>query len=168
MEKSSSVYRYIYKLEKNYKESVGILRISIPDTFSFSQSDMEEFFKKFGKIERIVVKQSVDRSNLSEDQPRNKEAESLTYVIYSEYCSAILAMKVLNSLSEKERIFSAKICHSHPISSEAKLFCEPLVGSQPAQDMVLPIDKVQLPPRRTTSTGTSCAASSSWATSGWT
>lgn len=168
MEKSSSVYRYIYKLEKNYKESVGILRISIPDTFSFSQSDMEEFFKKFGKIERIVVKQSVDRSNLSEDQPRNKEAESLTYVIYSEYCSAILAMKVLNSLSEKERIFSAKICHSHPISSEAKLFCEPLVGSQPAQDMILPIDKVPLPPRRTTSTGTSCAASSSWATSGWT
>ena len=65
MEKSSSVYRYIYKLEKNYKESVGILRISIPDSFSFSQADMEEFFKKFGKVERIVVKQSVDRSGLA-------------------------------------------------------------------------------------------------------
>jgi hypothetical protein len=40
VEKSGSVYRYIYKLEKNYKESVGILRIAIPDSFSFSQSDM--------------------------------------------------------------------------------------------------------------------------------
>jgi RNA recognition motif-containing protein len=99
VEKSNSVYRYIYKIEKNYKESVGILRISIPDSFSFSQSDMEEFFKKFGKIERIVLKQNVDRTNVSEDQPRNKEAESLSYVIYSEYCSAILAMKVLNSIS---------------------------------------------------------------------
>lgn len=162
------MYRYIYKLEKNYKESVGILRIAIPDSFSFSQADMEEFFKKFGKVERIVVKQSVDRSGLAEEQPRNREAESLTYVIYSEYCSAILAMKVLNSLSEKERIFSAKICHSHPISSEAKLFCEPLVGSQAAQEMLLPVDKVRLAPRRTTSTGTSRAGSSSWATSGWT
>lgn len=168
MEKSGSVYRYIYKLEKNYKESVGILRISIPDSFSFSQADMEEFFKKFGKIERIVVKQSVDRTALSEDQPRAKDAESLTYVIYSEYCSAILAMKVLNSISEKERIFSAKICHSHPISSEAKLFCEPLVGSQAAPEMVLPVDKVPRHPRRTTSTGRSRAGSSSWATSGWT
>jgi len=35
------VHRIIYKLEKNYKESVGILRISIPDTFSFNQTDME-------------------------------------------------------------------------------------------------------------------------------
>lgn len=135
------MYRYIYKLEKNYKESVGILRIAIPDTFSFSQSDMEEFFKKFGKIERIVLKQNVDRCGVSEEQPRNKEAESLSYVIYSEYCSAILAMKVLNSISEKERIFSAKICHSHPISSEAKLFCDPLIGSISAQDMVLEIER---------------------------
>jgi len=50
VEKNNSVYRIIYKLEKNYKESVGILRISIPDSFSFSQQDMEDFFKKFGKI----------------------------------------------------------------------------------------------------------------------
>jgi RNA recognition motif-containing protein len=63
MEKSNSgVYRFIYKLEKNYKESVGILRIAIPGSFSFSQSDMEEFFKRFGKIERIVLKQNLDRS----------------------------------------------------------------------------------------------------------
>jgi RNA recognition motif-containing protein len=122
MEKNGSVYRIIYKLEKHYKESVGILRISIPDRFSFNQGDIEEFFKKFGKIERIVLKQNVSKT-LSEDQLKSKEGESLAYVIYSEYCSAILAMKVLNSAPEKERIFSAKICHSHPISSEAKLFC---------------------------------------------
>ena len=77
-------------------------------------------------------------------------------------------MKVLNSLSEKERIFSAKICHSHPISSEAKLFCEPLVGSQAAQEMLLPVEKVPSRPPRTTSTGRSRAALSSWASSGWT
>jgi hypothetical protein len=82
MEKSGSVYRIIYKLEKHYKESVGILRISIPDRFSFSQTDMEEFFKKFGKIERIVLKQNFSK-NLSEDQPKAKEGESLSYVIYS-------------------------------------------------------------------------------------
>lgn len=40
VDKSGSVYRIIYKLEKHYKESVGILRISIPDRFSFSQADM--------------------------------------------------------------------------------------------------------------------------------
>lgn len=77
-------------------------------------------------------------------------------------------MKVLNSISEKERIFSAKICHSHPISSEAKLFCEPLIGSQTAHHMVLEIDKVRPPSPRTTSSETSRAISSSWATSGWT
>jgi len=35
------VHHIIYKIEKDYRESVGILRISIPDTFSFSQVDME-------------------------------------------------------------------------------------------------------------------------------
>lgn len=40
VDKSGSVYRIIYKLEKHYKESVGILRISIPDRFSFNQADM--------------------------------------------------------------------------------------------------------------------------------
>jgi len=36
---------------------------------------------------------------VSEDQPKNKENQVLAYVIYTEYCSAILAMKVLNSIS---------------------------------------------------------------------
>lgn len=109
-------------MEKHYKESVGILRISIPARFSFSQTDIDEFFKKFGKIEKIVLKQSIGKA-ISEDQLKQKEGDSLAYIIYSEYCSAILAMKVLNSVTEKERIFSAKICHSHPTSSDAKLFC---------------------------------------------
>jgi RNA recognition motif-containing protein len=166
VEKSSSVYRILYKLEKNYKESIGILRISIPDSFSFSQSDMEEFFKKFGKIERIVLKQNAGKAQ-SEDQPRAKDPESLSYVIYSEYCSAILALKVLNSISEKERIFSAKICHSHPISSEAKLFCEPLIGSQRAEDMILEIERVLLPLVRTMSSENWRAATNLWAPSAW-
>ena len=41
VDKNGSVYHIIYKLEKHYKESVGILRISIPDKFSFSQTDIE-------------------------------------------------------------------------------------------------------------------------------
>ncbi len=73
------------------------------------------------------MKQNLNRI-VSEDQPKNKENQVLAYVIYNEYCSAILAMKVLNSIAEKERIFSAKICHSFPIALEAKLFCEPLIG----------------------------------------
>lgn len=82
-----------------------------------------------------MIKQNFSK-NLSEDQPKAKEAVSLSYVIYSEYCSAILAMKVLNSVPEKERIFSAKICHALP-SSEEKLFCEPLIGYEQPEDMVL-------------------------------
>lgn len=74
---------------------------------------------------------------VSEDQPKNKENQVLAYVIYNEYCSAILAMKVLNSIPEKERIFSAKICHSSPIPHEAKLICEPLIGYERPEDMVV-------------------------------
>lgn len=69
-----------------------------------------------------MLKQNLNRL-VSEDQPKNKENQVLAYVIYNEYCSAILAMKVLNSIPEKERIFSAKICHSFHIALEAKLFC---------------------------------------------
>jgi hypothetical protein len=47
-------------------------------------------------------------------------------------------MKVLNSASEKERIFSAKICHSLP-TSEDKLFCEPLIGYERPEDMVIEV-----------------------------
>ena len=82
VDKNGSVYRVIYKLEKHYKEEVGILRISIPDKYGFNQSDIEEFFKKFGKIEKIVLKQNTTKP-LSEDQLKNKEGEALVYVIYS-------------------------------------------------------------------------------------
>lgn len=83
-----------------------------------------------------------------------KEGESLVYIIYCEYCSAILAMKVLNSVAEKERIFSAKICHSYPISSEAKLFCEPLIGYEKAEDMVVEVERVLMNLFRTTNSET--------------
>ena len=82
LDRSGSVYRTIYKLEKHYKESVGILRIAISDKYSFNQADMEEFFKKFGKIEKIVLKQNANK-NISEDQLKSKEGQSLSYVIYS-------------------------------------------------------------------------------------
>ena len=45
---------------------MGIIRVSIPDRFSFNQSDIEEFFKKFGKIEKIVLKQNSSKAMLEE------------------------------------------------------------------------------------------------------
>ena len=33
-----------------YKENVGVLRISLPESFTFNQNDIEEFFRKYGKI----------------------------------------------------------------------------------------------------------------------
>ena len=53
-------------------------------------------------------------------------------------------MKVLNSGAEKERIFSAKICHSHPHSSDAKLFCDPLIGYEKTEDMIVEVERVSM------------------------
>lgn len=164
---TSSVYRAIQRLERNYKETQGILRIAIPDSFSFSQGDIEEFFKKFGRIERIVLKQNIGKT-VVEEQLKSKEGSSIAYVIYCEYCSAILAMKVLNSVSEKERIFTAKICHTHPISSEAKLFCEPLIGTHAIEDMIITVPRVSPRPLRTASSETWSTPTSTWGQSAWT
>lgn len=50
-ERFNLVYDLLYRIEKKFpKESMGILRVSIPGNFSFNQSDMEEFFRKYGKI----------------------------------------------------------------------------------------------------------------------
>ena len=41
---------------------------------------------------------------------KGKGGESIAYIIYSEYFSAVLAVKALNSISEKERVVTVKIC----------------------------------------------------------
>jgi hypothetical protein len=58
--------KQIYRISKNYKENVGVLRISLPESFSFNENDIEEFFRRYGKIENIILKQTA--KNLSEDQ----------------------------------------------------------------------------------------------------
>ncbi len=42
--------KIIYSISKMYRENVGVLRICLPESFSFNQNDIEEFFRKFGKI----------------------------------------------------------------------------------------------------------------------
>ncbi len=41
-----------------YREDTGILRIALPGSFSFNQNDLEEFLRKYGKIENVVIKQN--------------------------------------------------------------------------------------------------------------
>ena len=43
-------------------------------------------------------------------------------MIYSDYFAAILALKVLNSVSEKDKIIKAKICAINPNENGEKLF----------------------------------------------
>ena len=52
------VYRTVKNISKHFRNEVGILRITISGTFTFSQTDIEDFFKKYGKIEKVIVKQN--------------------------------------------------------------------------------------------------------------
>ena len=113
-----NVYRMVKNISKHFRNEVGILRITISGTFTFSQNDIEDFFKKYGKIEKVIIKQSNFKMILEEN--KSKEQESIAYVIYSDYFSAVLALKVLNSTPEKERIIRAKLCVKSPSSSQDK------------------------------------------------
>jgi hypothetical protein len=63
-------------------------------------------------------------------------------VIYSEYFSALLALRVLNSMDEKERIITAKLC-TKKIQHDEKLFSEPLIGSIKLKDMIIEVEEVK-------------------------
>jgi len=124
-----------------YRENVGVLRISLPGSFTFNQTDIEEFFRKYGKIENIILKQNSIKNVNVEDQATNKiqKEESIAYIIYSEYFSALLALRVLNSMNEKERIISAKLCLTTS-NSEEQLFSEPLINSIPVSTMSIEVE----------------------------
>lgn len=70
------------------------------------------------------------------EEGKAKDVESIGYVIFSEYFSAILALRVLNSKPESDRIITAKICSSRPALEDGKLFCEPLIHPERVDDMV--------------------------------
>jgi hypothetical protein len=40
---------------RDISKRTGILRVAIPSSFSFDQTDLDEFFSKYGKIEKIKV-----------------------------------------------------------------------------------------------------------------
>ena len=134
------VYRMVKNISKHFRNEVGILRITIAGSFSFSQSDIEDFFKKYGKIEKVIIKQSNPKI-MAEDS--KKEQESTAYVFYSDYFSAVLALKVLNSTPEKERIIRAKLCFKIPASSQDKA-TEPQLYMYDLQNMILEIENVRM------------------------
>lgn len=117
--------------------------MSLPGTFSFSQNDMTEFFKLYGKIERIVLKQCSSKST-ADEAAKIKDGEAIAYVIYADYCSAVLALKVLNSAPEKEKIITARICQTNLLTSEGQLFSEPLIDASMVKDMVIEVERVLL------------------------
>lgn len=90
----------IRNISKSYRHDVGIIRITLGGSFSFCQKDIEDFYGKFGKIENVIIKNNHNRL-ITEDTAKSKEQESIAYVIYADYFSAILALKVMNSVAEK-------------------------------------------------------------------
>ena len=137
-----NVYRMVKNISKHFRNEVGILRITISGTFTFSQNDIEDFFKKYGKIEKVIIKQSNFKMILEEN--KSKEQESIAYVIYSDYFSAVLALKVLNSTPEKERIIRAKLCVKSPSSSQDKTATEPTLYMYGIENMILEVENVKI------------------------
>jgi hypothetical protein len=106
-------------------------------TIFFEQKDIQQFFEKFGKVENVIIKQN--NAKMFADDLRLKEQESIAYIIYPEYFSAVLALKVINS--EKERIVKAQICSRVAPSSLDKPTTEPLLYSYPVEEMVLEVEQ---------------------------
>jgi RNA recognition motif-containing protein len=76
------------------------LRVAIPSSFSFDQSDLDSFFSQYGKIEKIKIFKT------SEDQ----QGENTAYIFYGSYYSAVLALRVLQSIPDSDVIVKGKVC----------------------------------------------------------
>lgn len=64
-------------------------------------------------------------------------------MIYTDYFSAVLALKVLNSTPEKERIIRAKLCCKSPASGQDKAGSEPMLFMFNQEDMIIEVENVQ-------------------------
>lgn len=65
-------------------------------------------------------------------------------MIYAEYFSAVLALKVINSTAEKEKILKVQICTKLPQSSQDKHQSEPLLYTHKVEDMIITVEQVPL------------------------
>jgi flagellin-specific chaperone FliS len=99
------IYNSVRDLSSN--DNLGILRVTIPANFSFQKNDIEQFFEQFGRIENIIIKEP---KTLDNENKKEAEGSNIAYVIFSQYFSAVVALKVLQSVSDKEKIVDAKIC----------------------------------------------------------
>lgn len=135
-------YQLIRNINKEYKHDVGVLRVTLEGTFSFCQKDLEDFFCKYGKIENIVIKQSNTRLLIDDSLP--KDQESIAYIIYIDYFSAILALKILNSVPEKERIVKVQLCCKMSQNQQDNQNIQPMLFHHKVEDFILEIEHVQL------------------------
>lgn len=120
------------------------MRVSIANTFEFHKNDIEEFFGRFGRIENVIIKESKQRDprdaaqQLTEDGRKPKESENVAYVIYSQHYSAVVALKVLQSISEKDRIIDARICYTDNSIMEEETVV-PSLGQLDDNDFILDV-----------------------------
>jgi hypothetical protein len=47
-----------------------------------------------------------------EENQKTKESENVAYILFSQYYSAVIALRVLKSVPEKDRIVDAKVCYT--------------------------------------------------------
>lgn len=115
----------------------------------------------------MIIKQSNFKMILEEN--KGKEQESIAYVIYSDYFSAVLALKVLNSTPEKERIIRAKLCVKSPSSAHDKPATEPTLYMYGVENMILEVENVHISVKlRNTNLGPSFRTTSLSGPLGWT
>lgn len=149
---NKQVNSIVKELSRTAKEDFGILRLSIPSTFEFHKHDIEEFFNRFGRIENVIIKEGKQREPrdlqpAASEEGKVKEPESVAYVIYLHHYSAVTALKVLQSISEKDRIVDARICYTDSsIVEEATVV--PALGQLDDSDFILDIDSVRRNRRR--------------------
>lgn len=134
--------------------------MAIPSAFSFQKADLEEFFEQFGRIENIIIKEpkvidpelrpkNVDKDKEKTRGYKNKEKEeeldsgnsNIAYIIYSQEFSAIIAVKVLQSVTDKEKIVDAKLCTIESSSNEDDAF-NPMIGQYKPESFLIQADSV--------------------------
>ena len=98
--------------------------MTIANTFSFQKGDIEEFFEQFGRIENIVIKEP---KNWDQLETKQKDNENIAYIIFSHHHSAVVALKVLQSVSERDKIVDARICCVEQGVTEEQTF-NPMLG----------------------------------------